>query len=76
MSEIKDSLDKVITDLESQGITTDSYQNVEGLGDKVEQTLSKFGITENRVTEWFGISGCGCQKRKQFLNSVLSFLKK
>lgn len=76
MSDPKQSLDQVMQDLESQGVTMENYKDKDGLGDLVEQTLSKFGITEDKVQEWFGIKGCGCQKRKKFLNSVLSFLKK
>lgn len=75
-NEAKQSLQKVMEDLESQGINMQNYQEVEGLGDKIENTLSKYGITEERVESWFGIKGCGCQKIKKFLNSVLGGLKK
>jgi len=38
--------------------------------------LSKFGITEERIKLLTGLQGCGCEKRKQWLNKVFSFNKK
>ena len=54
--EIRKEIDEVIKDLEKQDVYKDSYLddgNV-GLGDVVENTLNKFGITESRFKKWFG----------------------
>ena len=70
-------LDTIIQNLEEEGITLDNYKDQqEGLGDVIENTLSKFGITEETIEKWGGIGGCGCQKRKQFLNKIFPFRKK
>lgn len=70
----KQEIDKVIADLERQGINSSShYQITVGLGDVIETTLQKFGITEDRFKNWFNLKGCGCKKRKQWLNGVLSW---
>lgn len=72
----KEQLDDIIRELEVQGISMENYNSVEGLGDKVEAIIGKLGLSEDLVQSFFGIGGCGCQKRKKWLNSVLSFLKK
>ena len=71
-------LDEVMSYIEMEkGITSHNYQNkTEGLGDIVSNVLSKFGVTESTIEKWGGIGGCGCSKRKQFLNTVLPFRKK
>ena len=55
-----------------------NYQkNTGGLGDLISNVLSKLGITEETVNRWLGIqAGCGCNKRKKFLNTILPFRKK
>lgn len=74
--EIRDELDPVIADLETQGVSlSDTEATRTGLGDLVEATLSKFGITEERFKEWLNLQECGCTKRKKFLNSLLSWKK-
>ena len=49
-------MDKVIEDLEKQGVNQIShianYKQI-GLGDVVENTLKKFGVTEDRFKKWF-----------------------
>ena len=51
--------------------------NTGGLGDFISDVLSKLGITEETVKKWLGIQeGCGCNKRKKFLNTILPFRKK
>lgn len=40
------------------------------LGDVVESALSKFGITAERVSGWFGGRNCGCKERKELLNRL------
>jgi len=48
-----------------------------GLGDLISNVLSKLGITEKTVNRWLGIQeGCGCNKRKKFLNTILPLRKK
>ena len=48
-----------------------------GLGDLISNVLSKLGITEETVKRWLGIqAGCGCDKRKKFLNTILPLRKK
>ena len=47
----------------------------EGLGDLLGSVFSKLGITDEAVEKWAGIGGCGCDKRKQFLNKILPFKK-
>ena len=48
-----------------------------GLGDLISNVLAKLGITEKTVNRWLGIQeGCGCDKRKKFLNTILPFRKK
>jgi hypothetical protein len=70
-------MDTVIKDLEAKGVTIDTKEGeITGLGDVVESTLQKFGITEERFKEWFNLEECNCSKRKKFLNSVFSWKKK
>ena len=77
MSNEQEKLDKVVNELEKQGITLDNYkENKEGLGDVISNVFSKFGISEATVEKWSGIGGCGCQKRKKFLNKIIPFRKK
>ncbi len=48
--------------------------NVPGLGDRVQSTLSAFGITKARVNwakRMFGLrKPCGCDKRRDALNEL------
>lgn len=74
---IKSELDNVIKDLEKEGIHAESRPDeYEGLGDKIESILTKWGITQERFKSWFGLQECNCTKRKQFLNNVLKWKKK
>ncbi len=77
MSDIKQEMDQVIKDLESQGVTANSHitNDVVGLGDVVEGALKSVGITEERFKEWFNLRECNCSKRKAWLNSVFSWKK-
>jgi hypothetical protein len=79
-NEVKQEINQVIADLEKQGIDVNAYldgPNAErtGLGDVVEKTLQKFGITEDRFKKWFGLKECGCSKRKKWLNGLFSWTK-
>ena len=74
--EEKHELDNVIFNLEQQGVTHHNYEEVVGLGDMVESTLKRLGITEERFKSWFNLKECNCSKRKKWLNNVLSWRKK
>lgn len=63
--------DKAIEEIESQGETLDS----EGLGDTIEKVLSKFGISEEKISKILGGSGCGCSKRKKWFNKIFGYKK-
>ena len=78
---MKNDINRVIQSLENQGISKNSHRqgtekDREGLGDVVEATLKKFGITEARFKEFFNLKECNCTKRKQWLNGLLSWHKK
>ena len=77
MSDIRSEMNQVIQELESKGIKASSHTTSEtvGLGDVVESTLQKFGITEERFKEWFNLKECGCSKRKAWLNNLFSWKK-
>ena len=47
-----------------------------GLGTVLSKVFSKFGITEEKMEEWSGMGGCGCSKRKKFLDKILPFKKR
>jgi hypothetical protein len=71
-----EEIDAIINELERNGINEGTQAReiqTRGLGDVVEATLQKFGITQERYKEWFGLAECNCTKRKQFLNGVLSW---
>ena len=77
MSEIKQEMDTVISELERLGVNANSHvtNNVVGLGDVVEDVLKSVGITEERFKEWFNLKECNCSKRKAWLNSLFSWKK-
>ena len=71
-------LEQVVDSIKEAGVTSENYQeNTEGLGDLISNALSKLGVTEETVKKWSGTQeGCGCDKRKKFLNAILPFRKK
>jgi hypothetical protein len=76
MSDIRQEMDRVIQELEQKGINFDTPQDEiqrRGLGDVVESTLTKFGITQERYKSWFGLQECNCTKRKKWLNGLFSW---
>ncbi len=75
MSDVRREMNQVINALESEGIDVNSHmsQDTVGLGDVVESTLKKFGITEERFKEWFNLKECGCSKRKKWLNGLFNW---
>jgi len=77
MSDIKTEMDQVINELKSKGIDPNlNPQEIKGLGDIVESTLTKFGITQERYRQWFGLQECNCTERKKWLNGLLSWHSK
>jgi hypothetical protein len=74
MDDVRPEMDQVINELKSKGL--DPNQNpqlTKGLGDVVESTLTKFGITQERYKQWFGLQECNCTERKKWLNGLLSW---
>ena len=65
-------LDQAMAEIEAKA---DGVE-VEGLGDLVENVLTKFGITQERVQKALGTKDCGCSRRKQFLNKLFPFARK
>lgn len=75
---IKQEMNPVITELKNQGVEFNDHNesdDLTGLGDLVEQTLTKFGITEERFKEWFHLKECNCKERKKWLNNLFSWKK-
>jgi len=76
IKKIKDEINNVIKELEENGIgSRTSLEELEtrGLGDFIESTLEKFGVTQERFKEWFNLKECNCTKRKKYLNNILSW---
>ena len=76
--EIGDEIDRAIFDMEMSGVNPSTINDMDevGLGDMVEGTLKRMGITEERFKEWFNLKECKCSKRKAWLNKVFSWKKK
>lgn len=75
---VDNQLNEVISTMAKEGITPDNYEEKkEGLGDAISKALSKIGLTSDAVEKLLGLhGGCGCDKRKKFLNKLLPFSKK
>ena len=74
--DIKNEMDPVIEELKRKGIKHNSKETeMVGLGDLVEETLKKLGITEERFKQWFDLKECNCTERKKFLNNLFSWRK-
>ena len=69
-------VDDVMKEVEKEGIDTSSEEAEAGLGTVLSKVFSKFGITEEKMEEWSGMGGCGCSKRKKFLDKILPFKKR
>ena len=79
----EDKLDRAIEHLKSQGLSLKKIEEImgiesasRGLGDTIEKTLSKFGITSKIVEKIMGTKGCGCNERKDWLNKIFPYSKK
>ncbi len=71
-------LNQIIKELENRGIDVNDHMSEDGrrgLGDVVEDVLTKFGITEARFKNWFNLRECNCTKRKKWLNGLLNWKK-
>lgn len=74
---IKKEMQPVIDELKKKGIKFNTNENeMTGLGDVVEATLNKFGITEDRFKSWFNLKECNCKERKKWLNNLFSWRNK
>ena len=70
-------LDQAIKEVEEAGVNLQNYKEKgAGLGDLIGGVFSKLGITPEVTEKWAGIGGCGCSKRKKFLNKIFPFRKK
>tara|TARA_A100001201_G_scaffold106808_1_gene91343 strand:- start:39 stop:278 length:240 start_codon:yes stop_codon:yes gene_type:complete len=78
MSDVKQEMNQVIQELQDKGISINAHLegDTTGLGDVVEAALQKFGITEERFKQWFGLKECGCSRRKKWLNGLFSWKNK
>ena len=76
--DIKEEIDRAIFDMELSGVNASNIDDLDeaGLGDLVEGTLKRMGITEERFKSWFNLKECKCSKRKSWLNKVFSWKKK
>ena len=45
-------------------------------GDHVETALTSVGVTKERVSAWLGVEDCGCEERKEKLNSLSRWAKR
>lgn len=73
-TEIKGEVQQAIDDLKEKGVNfNSSSDDINGLGDLVETTLTKFGITEERFKKWFNLRECNCKERKKWLNNLFSW---
>jgi|TARA_B100002019_G_scaffold58618_1_gene50330 hypothetical protein len=73
-TEIKGEVQQAIDDLKEKGVNfNSSSDDINGLGDLVEATLTKFGITEERFKKWFNLRECNCKERKKWLNNLFSW---
>lgn len=73
----KKKIDEVISYLENEEdikLTNYKHKDSEGLGDTLEKVFAKFGITEELISKAGG--GCGCNKRKKFLNQIFPYRKR
>lgn len=76
---VGEEIDKVVEHLEKEeDVRLDNFHTKDstGLGDTLQKVFAKFGITEETIQKATGLKGCGCQKRKQFLNKIFPYRKK
>lgn len=74
---LRKDIDVVINELKAKGVKANTTEEeMTGLGDVVEETLERFGITEERFKSFFNLKECNCSRRKKFLNNLFSWHKK
>ena len=56
----------------------DPKQKSQGLGDSIAKFTSLFGIDKlaDRVAKFFGKKDCGCNRRRETLNKIISYKDK
>lgn len=74
--EIRNTLDRVIKELEKGGIKHNDDYDVVGIGDVVESVLNRLGITQESFKAFFNLNECNCTERKKFLNGLFYWRKK
>ena len=78
-NQIRAEMQPVMDELKRKGVTQNTTpEELErmGLGDVVEATLNKFGVTQDRFKSWFGLQECRCTERKKWLNNLFSWERK
>ena len=73
--QIIEEMGPVIKELKKRNIKHNQDYTV-GLGDKIEEVLTMFGITEERFKAWTGLKQCNCEGRKKWLNGIFYWHRK
>ena len=74
----KQHQNEIVENLENEeDVKLENYQHKdpEGVGDSLERAFAKFGVTEETISKFAGIGGCGCQKVKKFFNQIFPYRK-
>ena len=76
--DIEKEIDIVIEELEKKGVNQISHKadylpREKGLGDVIEDALTKVGITQDKFKSWFRLDECDCTKRKKWLNKLFTW---
>ena len=71
----KTQVTRAIAELKKEGIDLDAegIEVSKGLGDTISKVLSKLGITTDVMKKVSGLQGCGCDKRKEWLNKIFGY---
>jgi|TARA_R110000744_G_scaffold221980_1_gene340953 hypothetical protein len=75
LSMAKTQVTRAIAELKKEGIDLDAegIEVSKGLGDTISKVLSKLGITTDVMKKVSGLQGCGCDKRKEWLNKIFGY---
>ena len=73
--DVRQEMNQVIKELQNRGVDVNDHmkQDTKGLGDVVEDVLTKFGITQQKFKQWFNLKECNCTQRKKWLNGLFSW---
>lgn len=77
--EDKQKIESAIKHIEEvEDITSKNYKyrDSKGVGDTIAKVFSKFGVTEEAIEKTQGKTGCGCDKAREFLNTIFPYGKK